>query len=198
MELKNLIDDRLDLERLAKDLDELGHPARLWAIRSWGKETQAKLYEAAKGFHKLTLDDYVPPRTAPLVEVIHHGRNSLPVQNFFQKHFCKPKDPEAKGVLWGFNYQSLLMFSGPGYFVTHQAADEGEVDIDYTMLPKEKPDAWPPIIPNTAGIARFVYAGMIDVMRGISTHVSIGRAKRGGKLADHWFVLVREDPLPAA
>jgi hypothetical protein len=35
---------------------------------------------------------------------------------------------------------------------------------------------------------------MIDVMRGVSTHVSIGRARRGGKMSDNWFVLCREDP----
>jgi hypothetical protein len=29
-------------------------------------------------------------------------------------------------------------------------------------------------------------------MRGVSEHVSIGRAVRNGKVADNWFVLVRK------
>jgi hypothetical protein len=65
------------------------------------------------------------------------------------------------------------------------------------MLPKEKPDAWPPIIDNTAKLGRFVYFGMVDVMRGVSSHVSIGRAKKKVVWMDAWFVLVREDPKPA-
>lgn len=199
MELKNLIDPHPDLPRLAKDLDELGHAGRVWAIHSWGKGIQSRLYEAAKGFRKVTLDDYVPPSTGPLVEVIHHGRNTLPLHNFFQKRFCRPADETdetTKGLLWGYNHQSLSGFTGPGYFVTHLPlgdGSDGEVDIDYTMVPKEKPATWPEVVPNSARLGRFVYYGMIDVMRGISTHVSIGRAKKKGKFMDAWFVLVRED-----
>ena len=44
-----------------------------------------------------------------------------------------------------------------------------------------------------ARLGRFVYAGMIDIMRGVSTHVTIGRALKGGKFMDAWFVLCRED-----
>jgi hypothetical protein len=137
MELKNLIDTHLDLPRLAKDLDELGHPARVWATRHWDRATQAKLYEAAKGFRPVTLDDYVPAGTAPLTEVITWGMNSLPAANHFQKRFCKPAGPDAKDRLVGFNFQSLSGLTGPGYYVAHPASDEGEVDIDYTMVPTD-------------------------------------------------------------
>jgi hypothetical protein len=84
--------------------------------------------------------------------------------------------------------------------VAHPSTDQGEVDVDYTMLPKEKPDAWPDIVPNSQRLGRFVYYGMIDVMRGISKHVSIGRAKKKHGWMDAWFMLVREDvePLPAS
>jgi hypothetical protein len=37
---------------------------------------------------------------------------------------------------------------------------------------------------------------MIDVMHGISSHVSIGRARKKHGWMDAWFVLVREDPQP--
>jgi hypothetical protein len=83
--------------------------------------------------------------------------------------------------------------TGPGYFVTHPSTDEGEVDIDYTQIPNEKPEAWPPILPNSARLGRFVYYGMVDVMRGISKNVSIGRARKASGWMDAWFVLVRED-----
>jgi hypothetical protein len=194
MDLKNLITGKsVDLERLSKDLDELGHPGRLWAINQWTRPIQALLYEAAKGFHKVTLDDFVPPDLGPLVEVIHDGKNTLPGHTHFQKRFCKPKDDTKKDMLWGYNHQSLSGVTGPGYFVTHAASDEGEVDIDYTQIPPEKPDAWPSILPNSARLGRFVYYGMVDVMRGISKNVSIGRARKAKGWMDAWFVLVRED-----
>jgi hypothetical protein len=196
MELKNLIDTHLDLPRLSRDLDELGHPARVWATRQWMRDTQARLWEAAKGFRAVTLDDYVPPGTPPLAEVITWGMNTLPAHNHFQKRFCKPSDPEATDNLVGFNFQSLSGVTGPGYYVAHPGTDPAEIDIDYTMVPAEKPAAWPDIVPNSARLGRFVYAGMIDVMRGISSHVSIGRARKKHGWMDAWFVLVREDPQP--
>jgi hypothetical protein len=198
MELKNLIETHLDLPRLSKDLDEIGTPARIWATRQWTRPVQAALWEAAKGFRPVSLDDYVPPGTAPHVEVITHGMNTLPAHNHFQKRFCKPADPGATDQLVGFNFQSLAAFTGPGYYVAHPSSEPGEVDIDYTMIPKEKPQAWPPIVPNSQRMGRFVYYGMVDVMRGISSHVSIGRARKKSGWMDAWFVLVREDPKPAA
>jgi hypothetical protein len=37
-----------------------------------------------------------------------------------------------------------------------------------------------------------VYADTIDALRGVSAHVSVGRAMRGGKVLDNWFVLCRD------
>jgi hypothetical protein len=198
MELKNLIETHLDLPRLAKDLDEIGTPGRVWATRQWTRSVQAKLYEAVKGFRPVSLEDYVPAGVAPLTQVITWGMNTLPAHNHFQKRFCKPADPDAKDQLVGFNFQALSGLTGPGYYVAHPATDAGEVDIDYTMVPKEKPDAWPVIVPNSARLGRFVYDGMVDVMRGISSHVSIGRARKKHGWMDAWFVLVREDLQPAS
>jgi hypothetical protein len=188
--------DPLDLPRLASVLDGLGHAGRVANIREWDRELMSKLYEAAKGFKPVTLDDYVPPTTAPLTEVIHHGKNSLPAFTHFQKRFCKPQEGGPEGTLYGFNFNTGFHshFIGPGYYVAHKSPGDGEVDIDYTALPNAKPEPWPEIKPNV-GIGGLVYGGMIDVMRGISTHVSIGRAKKAksGAWMDAWFVLCRED-----
>ena len=202
MELRNLISPNLDVPRLSKVLDELGHPGRLWSVHHWTRGDMATLWEGTSGGHPITLNDFVPASVEPLIEVIHHGKNSLPTHNFFQKRFCKPKDPEAKEMLVGYNYQSWAAVTGPGYFVAHPSADAGEgssagaVEIDYTMIPNEKPEAWPRIQPNSARLGRFVYDGMVDVMRRVSSHVSIGRARKKHGWMDAWFVLVREDPQP--
>jgi hypothetical protein len=127
--------------------------------------------------------------------VIHWGKNSLPAFTHFQKRFCRPKDDDKQ--LFGYNENGEKWAVGPGYFVMHAPEEnradvlEGELDIDYTRVPNAKPDAWPAIKPND-GLGKLVYGGMIDVMRGISSHVSIGRAFRGGKWTDNYFVLCRE------
>jgi hypothetical protein len=193
-----LFEGEVDIHRIAEVLDGLGHPGRVATIRGWGLHHQARLYEAAKGLKPLTLDDYVPLGTEPLTEVIHWGKNSLPAFTHFQKRFCRPK--EGEGELFGYNENGEKWAVGPGYFVIHApkegrpGVETGELDIDYTMTPGAKPDAWPPIKKNESGLGRVVYGGMVDVMRGISTHVSIGRAFRDGKFTENYFVLCREDP----
>ncbi len=205
MNLDVLIDGEVDLPRLAEVLDQLGHPGRVDTIMHWGKRQQARLFEAAKGFHPLTLEHFVPPGLEPLVEVIHWGHNSLPAFTHFQKRFCKPKpngDAHAN-ELYGYNHNPAHQFAtGPGYFIMHPPkrddAVEGELDIDYYTVPTTKPESWPAIKPNESlSLSPFIYAKMIDVMRGISEHVSVGRAIRQGKWSDNYFVLCREDPKPS-
>lgn len=178
------------LDDLARMLDELGHEGRLHTVRGWDKATQAKLFEAVKGKRPLTLDHFVPSGVADGTPVRHHGKNSLPLFSHFEKRFCKSQEDDA---IVGYNHQDMQWATGPGYFTVRQSDAEGEVAIDYRNLPKGKAEGWPEIIPNERRLGSVVYAGMIDHMRGLSEHVAIGRAEKGGKMMDAWFVLVRED-----
>jgi len=184
--------DVVDLGHLFEVLDGLGHEGRVHAIRGWSKKRQAALFEAAKGYQPLGLDFLVPASMGPLTEVIHDGQNTLPVFSHFQKRFMKLEGEESP--IGGYNHQTLSGLTGPGYFVATlgDGEHEGELAIDYTKLPKHKPASWPAIEPNTGGLGSLVYGGMIDYLRGISAHVSIGRAYKG-KAMDAWFALVRKD-----
>ncbi|HEX4447205.1 MAG TPA: hypothetical protein VH044_10730 [Polyangiaceae bacterium] len=208
MELKNLIETHLDLPKLSSVLDELGPPGRLWSVQQWTRGNLAVLWEAAKGFRPLTLDDLVPPSIAPLSEVVHHGKNSLPVFSHFRKHFCRPAPAPASGAsgegsgdapvesaaeLVGYNEQATGAFTGPGYYVARASAESGAVDFDYTKTPAQKAASWPPLAPSSARLGRFVYAGAVDLVRSISSHVCVGRVRKNGRDEDVWFVLVRED-----
>lgn len=191
--LKELLaSDRPDAAAVRSFLDGLDHQNRMGALTSLqGTTWQAKLYDMAKGAPAVSLDDLVPPSLPPLREVIWHGKNSLPMFTLFQKRFCRPSGAGGQGELWGYNHQALAWVTGPGYFVCHQ---DGPVPaaIDYRVVPPEAPPGWPAVKRNDQGMSRFVYGGMVDYLRRVSTHVLIGRAHRGGKELPNYFLLCRE------
>jgi hypothetical protein len=192
MDLTVLLEPTIDLHRLTEVLDGLGHEGRVHAIRGWSKKRQAELFEAAKGHMPLDLEFLVPASIGPMVEVIHEGKNTLPAFTHFQKRFTRLEGEDF--AVGGYNHQTMSGVTGPGYFVVSngEGEHEGELAIDYTKVPKNKPASWPEIAPNSGGLGSLVYGGMIDYLRGISAHVSIGRAYKG-KAMDAWFALVRKD-----
>lgn len=187
--------DRVDVPALASAFDGMDHPSRLRAVRDLSRHEQARLFDAAGGVRPIALADLVPEVVPPLTQVIHYGRNSLPVLRIFEKRFCRPGagTPEV----WGYNEHWARWLTGPGYFVARPYGS-GEVLVDYLQVPATRPEGWPPVKPNSARLSRFVYHQMQDVLRGVSRHVSVGRATRRGKPMDSWFVLCREDPVPSA
>jgi hypothetical protein len=191
MDVSVLLEPKIDMPRLAEVLDGLGHEGRVHAIRSWGLKRQIAIYEAAKG-NRLDLDFLVPQSVGKMVEVVHDGHNSLPTFNHFQKRFVRLED----GTIAGYNHQFWSPVTGPGYFVVTAGEGEhdGELGIDYTKLPKDKPASWPKITGHTFPIGTVTYGGaMVDWLRGVSAHVSIGRAIKFGRPVDAYFALVRKD-----
>ncbi len=184
----------IDVDALEEAFDEATHPERVRAIREFSPKIQERLFEAAEG-RAVDIEHIVPSKCKPLEEVIHEGQNTLPVFRKFQKRFCRPSPdqrPTDRDIFWGYNHQAMSAFTGPGYFVAYEDQDTGEVWIDYRELPGERPDEWPKIIDNKARLGRFVYHGMIDRLRRVSNHCTIGRAYKG-KPMDAWFTLVRRD-----
>jgi hypothetical protein len=183
----------VDMAGLADYLDHLDAPARLREVRSLVKREQVKLFEAAAGARSIHLAHFVPAGIPPLREVIHYGRNSLPAFHTFEKRFCLPDT--GGDELWGYNEHALRALTGPGYFVVREPshAERAEMVIDYTELPPSKPEAWPPIRPNSARLGRFIYHQTRDIVRAVSQHVTVGRDTRNGQPLDAWFVLCRSD-----
>lgn len=195
-DLRILIRSRpFDAECVRRFLDELGHAARVAAIRSLGGRELSKLYAGVDGFKRVTLADLVPASVADLTTVRHHGKNSLPAFTHFEKRFCRPRRGESGRTteLYGFNFQSLAPVTGPGYFVAREAEDRPEVLIDYGCAPAERPSDWPPLRSNERGVSRLVYGFLLDTLRGVSEHVTVGSAARKGRDLHSWFALCRED-----
>jgi len=183
-----------DPREVERFLDGVAHADRVAAIRGTNRGEQRRLYRAVAGFRPVQLVDLVPPATPDLESVRHYGKNTLPIFTRFEKRFCRPRggDPDAPGELYGFNFQSMSIVTGPGYFVAVEDPTRSEVFVDYRRLPKEHPDGWPEIRSNERGLARFVYGFMVDTLRGVSKHVTIGSASRRGRDLGSWFLLCRE------
>lgn len=178
-------------------LDGLSHEERMTAVLALGKAEQQRLFERADPA-AITLEHFVPPGVSPLTEVIHHGRNTLPVFKLFQKRLCRPAT--GSGRLFGYNEGSTRGLIGPGFFVAvptrGNAAWEqrGAVVVDYFQVPDAAVvEGWPKVVPNNRGLQVFVYNKTRDFMRRVSAHVSIGAAYREEKPMGAYFVLCRED-----
>ena len=197
MSLRKFISDQFSIEDIGTYLDNLSAPERLSEIRSLNKKVQRELYRLAEKASPLSLDFFVPT-TDPLREVIHNGRNTLPVFTLFQKRFCRSND--GTGRIFGYNHGSTTNWIGPGYFIAKTTAgnaeweSRGSVVIDYYEVPDSDVVAtWPQIKPNNSGLQILVYNQMHDFMRRVSNHVSIGVAYQKGKNMGQYFILCRQD-----
>jgi len=197
MSLQKLISDRFKIEEIELYLDQLQAQTRLTEIQSLQKKQQQILYQLASSAKPLDLEYFVPTKT-PLKEIIHDGRNTLPVFTLFQKRFCLSNDGTNR--IFGYNHGATTNWIGPGYFVAKSTKgnsdweEKGTVVIDYYEVPNsEVVPTWPQIKENNSGLQRFVYNEMHDFMRRVSAHVSIGIAYQKGKNMGQYFVLCRQE-----
>ncbi len=181
--------------RLAALFDDLSPSMRVALVRRLGRREQRDLYRKVEGAAPLSLADLVPPDRDALEEVRHLGLNTLPAFRVFEKRFCRlpGEDAAAPAALAGYNFQTMAPLTGPGYFVAVDDPDRREVRVDYRRLPDRKPDHWPAIRSNESGLARFVYGFMVDTLRRVSEHVTIGSAARKGRDLGSYFALARSD-----
>ncbi len=201
MDLKALVlDDSVTVEAIAERLDSASPQERLESAHSLDRNGQRALYRKAASSRPITLDDFVPSDRPSLETVRHRGRNTLPMPRplqLFEKRFCRPENRAE--CLFGYNQSPFIKTVGPGFFVAVGTSgnptwkERGAVVVDYFQIPDGKvaPD-WPPVIPNTQGLQKYVYHRTRDFMRRVSNHVSIGAAFKVEKMLDHYFVLVRE------
>jgi hypothetical protein len=113
------------------------------------------------------------------------GRNISPS---FEKRLCRPRgaDTRKPGELWGFNHQTLSFVTGPGYFIAREDPSRPEILIDYTGPGHPRTGRGP------AQRGRVRHGHMIDTLRRVSEHVTIGSAARKGRELGSWFVLARQ------
>jgi hypothetical protein len=199
--LKSLVlDTSTGIGAIAEALDKASPDERRDAALSLNRSEQRALFNKAGASQPLTLQDFVPADRRPLTQVRHFGRNTLPMMRrlqLFEKRFCRPEDGSDR--LFGYNQSPFIGTIGPGFFVAVKTnghagwPERGAVVVDYFQIPDGKVDStWPPVIPNTQGLQKFVYHKTRDFMRRVSSHVSIGAAYKVEKALDHYFVLVRE------
>ena len=180
----------LDLDELAEHLDALSPERRLAEVHEVPGKLRWRFWKALKP-GGLSGDDFVPAGTPPRTFVRHYGKNSLPAFSLFEKRFALPT--EGADVAWGYNHSPAMGLVGPGWFVLRIEGDRHpEPHVDYYSVPDEQLLDGPPLQPNTRGISTFVYGNMVDVMRRVSQHVTVGRAYKKGAETENYFLLCRE------
>jgi hypothetical protein len=197
--------DGTSIDTIAAFLDDLDHEARVVATRGLGRADQRRLWNKAEASRPLEVVDFVPAGLPERAEVIHHGRNTLPLPaafRNFEKRFCRPSGeaPESPGRLFGYNEGVTRSLIGPGCFVLIPTAGNtawearGSLVVDYFQVPDGPVDpAWPKVVPNSQGLQRLVYFETRDFMRRVSEQVTVGAAYKRETPLDHYFMLVRED-----
>lgn len=187
----------IDIVDVAARLDALREDQRVAFVRALSKGDMIRLWDACEG-RVVKGADFVPAQVAARTEVIHKGKNSLPLFSEFEKRFARgPGD----NVVLGYNYNTFnWTTAGPGYFVGHveasaKASDQqGVFGLDYYEVPADRdhlPAGWPTIRKNEFGLQCLIYSKMVDYMRGVSDGVTIGRAWKHGKRTSNYFVLAR-------
>jgi hypothetical protein len=201
-------DDHTGIDAIGAYLDGLDAKPRWLEVKQLDRDHQRTLYEKAAHAAAIDIGHFVgaaPPRQ----EVIHDGVNTLPLPTSwqrFQKRFCRPDSNGAiQARLFGYNEGPSRRLIGPGFFVAIPTADRpqwsarGGVVVDYFQVPDGAvADGWPRIVANDWRLQRFVYHETRDFMRRVSRDVSIGAAFKREKPLDHYFVLCRRPPEPAA
>lgn len=187
----------IDIDALARRLDAMRADQRVSFVRALGKADMIRLWDAAAG-RAVSAEDFVPAHVPPATEIIHEGKNSLPLFSRFQKRFTRG---DAPGVVYGYNHNDFnWTTAGPGYFVGHvehkaRVADQqGIFGLDYYAIPPAAaalPPSWPKVRRNELGLQCFIYAKMVDYMRKVSDGVTIGRAWKLGRRTSNYFVLAR-------
>ncbi len=179
-----------DAAAIAKHLDALPEAERVAQVVELKKADQVRLWELSGRAPQPIDPAFLVPGDAPrLAAFPFEGKNSLPAFSRFRKVFYRTKD----GEIGGYNDQARGWLTGPGYYMVRPARDgePGPVVIDYTRIPGEKPDGWPRVKSNEAGISRLVYGGMNDYLRRVSADVVISQAWKYGKPTPNYFVLCR-------
>lgn len=186
-ELALLIKQEAPLDEIGEFLRRLSHESRVNEMKDVSAALQANIFARAKS--GLTLVDLIPSSTPSLTEIIFTGRNSFPCFNNFEKRMCLSSD---RKIIWGYNKHAMDWLTGPGYFAITDATDRpDELMIDYTKIPYEKPEAWPPIRSNETGMGRLVNGDLKDFVRQVGPHFFIGEATKKGKIVGYFMLAPR-------
>ena len=198
--LAQLIAEDKPIAEIAAYLNALSFADCKAETHALNRNQQRKLFQMAAKSPALTFEDLTPSSVPPRTEIIHHGRNTLPLPGAFrnfEKRMCRPETGGQRA--FGYNEGVSRALIGPGYFVAIPTAghegwpERGPIVVDYFQVPQEAVvEGWPKVVENNVGLQVLVYNKTRDFMRKVSDRVSIGAAYKVEKALDHYFVLVRE------
>ena len=84
-------------------------------------------------------------------------------------------------------------FVGPGYYTIHNSlvSPHGSIALDYTMVPPEAPSDWPKVRPNSVGLGRYVFGGMLTYLRHVARDIWIAANTKDDRETGTYYAIVR-------
>jgi hypothetical protein len=183
MDIRQMLGPSVNWERIVPELDEVGDQVRIATVRELGQDDLARLFEGAAKHQALSLDELVPQEAGSAV-VIHEGHHPGAWFPAFTSYFARRPADHDRVELIGYHAHSRWGFGSQVSF-TVTSADDGRIALDYARPPTQPPTGWPT---QPSGSA---YRDRSDVLRRVSSMVSVGRTSRAGKPVNQWFALVR-------
>ena len=152
MDVQRFVEPTVNVERLVRLLDGIGHEGRYHTIRTWSRRDLSRIFDAVKGHKPVDLDFFDADVRSPRRRG-HDLHNALPAMTPpIQKRFARI--PDDADHLVGFNPQPWGRFTGPGCFTATRAGRARRGSSSTTRkLPSVKPADWPAVGRTTASSA---------------------------------------------
>jgi len=151
------------------------------------------LWDKAADSDPVKIEDIVPASLPPMDPVVFHCRSSRRSLPPFNIVCCRPPVLSSEAMLWGYSETYAKAIIGPGYYTVHNSlvSSHGSVALDYTLVPPEAPSDWPRVRPNTVGLGKYAFAGMLTYLRRVARDVWIAANTKNDRETGSYYAMVR-------
>ena len=182
------------IEEIAFVFDRMELGKKVDAVNNLrGLRVLQDLWDKAADSAPVEIEDIVPSSLEPMNPVVFHCRSSRRSLPPFNIVCCRPPVLSGEDTLWGYSETYAKTIIGPGYYTVHNSlvSPYGSVALDYTMVPPEAPSDWPKVRPNSVGLGRYVFDGMLTYLRQVARDVWVAANTKNDRETGSYYAMVR-------
>ena len=183
-----------EIEEVAFVFDRMALGEKVDAVNSLrGSRVFQALWDKAADSTAVAIEDIVPVSLKPMEPVVFHCRGSQRGLPPFNIICCRPPVVAGEAMLWGYSETYVRAVIGPGYYTVHNSlvSPHGSIALDYTMVPPEAPPDWPRVRPNSVGLGKYVFDGMLTYLRRVACDVWVAANTKNDRETGSYYAMVR-------